>query len=580
MICLKILKNNLAYKDIELQDHETLTIGRSRQNNLILDDARLSRTHCTLYCDAGQWKIKDLQSTAGTMVNGHNISEASIATGDIVKLCDFTIHLTLQDISDPSVAGRSGTVRETACGSGTVVMPRNAASQAENRIEVITGKQKGFSTSFHDSLLVGRKQGCDLVIDDPGVSREHLHISCSGRSCFVKNLNTNNCVEVNGQIIKKSAPLITNAVIKIGETTLKVTLSGSEQKTPSVSTLFSSGLNRKLITIGLPALLIVFFLALMFMMVTKKNAQNESSSTETNSVLTAKPEQQRKITDYMKRGKEDFEKNNYRKALARFQAVRDIEPTHAEAISYAQQCKAAIEKEDHARILQEEKNEKLRALTAKVNGFSESKQYAEARSLLIEAKNSDPENSGIDELIKKNDAEENAFKAQLEEKEKEKAQHIAELQDLYAQGESFAAKNDYIQALKMFNKVLALNVPCNETTQAQQRSEEIKAKLLGEVEAAYAAGLKYYNANDYNKALTSLMQVAEVDPGYKDINDLLRKIENSLEEKARTLYQEGYCLEGLGNREAARAKYKEVLAVMPITTNEYYKKAHYKLNGT
>ncbi len=580
MISLKILKNELPFKDIDLQDHETLNIGRSRQNNLMLDDSRLSRNHCTIYFEAGQWKIKDFQSPAGTMVNGQKIAETVLAGGDTIKLCDFTIRIEQPAVQDSSSAVRSESVQQPGSPGGTVFMPRSAAMQGENRIEVIAGKAKGLSKSFCDSMIIGRKPGCDLVIEDQAVSREHMQISRSGKSYSVENLNENNSIEVNGKIIKKFAPLATNAIIKIGDTTLKVTLSGSQQKTLAGSKPFSTGLNRKFITIGLPALLFVVFLAVLFTSMEMKSGQDETLSlAEKTGAVMVEPGKQREINLHMKRGKDYFEKNNYREALTRFQAVLDISPTDTEALSYVKQCEIAVDKENREKLKLEEKKDKIKALFAEAAGFCQSGKYAEARSLLAEAKNLDPSNSEINGLLQKIDAEQNAFKAKLEEEEKRKAQYLSDVKDFYARGEAFFAQNEYYQALKAFNNIIALNVPCDETTRAQRRVEDIKAKLLSGVEASYNTGLKYYNLQDYDKALMSFKQVVEVYPGYKNTNELMFEIEKNLGEKARILYQEGLVYEDIGNMDAATKRWREVLKIMPVTSNEYYKKALFKLSS-
>lgn len=48
-------------------------------------------------------------------------------------------------------------------------------------------------------LLVGRAQGCDLVIDNVGVSRNHFEIVPQGEVCMLRDLGSNNGTFVNGR---------------------------------------------------------------------------------------------------------------------------------------------------------------------------------------------------------------------------------------------------------------------------------------------------------------------------------------------------------------------------------------------
>ena len=71
--------------------------------------------------------------------------------------------------------------------------------------------------------------------------------------------------------------------------------------------------------------------------------------------------------------------------------------------------------------------------------------------------------------------------------------------------------------------------------------------------------------------------MARVLPDYQDTGTLLAQAVNALESDAKRLFQEGLVYEGIGQNEKAAAKWREVLKVMPVETNEYYQKALEKL---
>jgi hypothetical protein len=59
--------------------------------------------------------------------------------------------------------------------------------------------------------LIGRNETCDLVVDDPLVSRRHCQITWDGVYCTVEDLGSTNGTTVNGQ------PLTTAHVLRPGD---------------------------------------------------------------------------------------------------------------------------------------------------------------------------------------------------------------------------------------------------------------------------------------------------------------------------------------------------------------------------
>lgn len=67
-------------------DKPVLTIGRGLDNDLVLDDQRVSRHHAELQLVGGKVRIVDLKSTNGTWVNGKRVAERVLGPGDSVSL--------------------------------------------------------------------------------------------------------------------------------------------------------------------------------------------------------------------------------------------------------------------------------------------------------------------------------------------------------------------------------------------------------------------------------------------------------------------------------------------------------------
>ena len=61
-------------------------MGRGLNNDLILEDSRVSREHAQLRYRARRFWVSDLHSTNGTFVNGDPVQERDLRHGDIVSL--------------------------------------------------------------------------------------------------------------------------------------------------------------------------------------------------------------------------------------------------------------------------------------------------------------------------------------------------------------------------------------------------------------------------------------------------------------------------------------------------------------
>ena len=70
-------------------------LGRSREADVVLDDANVSRKHAEIRPSGGSWTVRDLGSTNGVKVNGRRIEGAqSLKPGDVIEL--GTSHATFE----------------------------------------------------------------------------------------------------------------------------------------------------------------------------------------------------------------------------------------------------------------------------------------------------------------------------------------------------------------------------------------------------------------------------------------------------------------------------------------------------
>jgi hypothetical protein len=82
---LRITRSDRSEKDVELK-RGAVTIGRARDNAVVLDDGRVSRHHARLQPRHGTLVFTDLGSTNGSWVNGTRVAEVVLGEGDTIQL--------------------------------------------------------------------------------------------------------------------------------------------------------------------------------------------------------------------------------------------------------------------------------------------------------------------------------------------------------------------------------------------------------------------------------------------------------------------------------------------------------------
>jgi pSer/pThr/pTyr-binding forkhead associated (FHA) protein len=96
---------------------KVISIGRSKNNDIVIDDATVSKHHALITVDDSRGiKIKDMESMNGTYVNGKRIDKESfISVNDVIKVGNKNVNwrqfLHVRTTEKPQIFGT--TIRET-----------------------------------------------------------------------------------------------------------------------------------------------------------------------------------------------------------------------------------------------------------------------------------------------------------------------------------------------------------------------------------------------------------------------------------------------------------------------------------
>ena len=76
-----------------------VSIGRSSENGIVLNDFSVSRRHALLSERGGVWTIEDLKSTNGVKVNDEFAPKSPLRAGDVLSVGAFTLHVREQPVT-------------------------------------------------------------------------------------------------------------------------------------------------------------------------------------------------------------------------------------------------------------------------------------------------------------------------------------------------------------------------------------------------------------------------------------------------------------------------------------------------
>ncbi|QXM06399.1 FHA domain-containing protein [Crassaminicella indica] len=80
-------KDQLPFKIKEVYTLDaTMTIGRKKENDVVINDPYISNQHLKIILDEGEYFVEDLDSANGTYLNGDRIIDAvKLKNGDRIK---------------------------------------------------------------------------------------------------------------------------------------------------------------------------------------------------------------------------------------------------------------------------------------------------------------------------------------------------------------------------------------------------------------------------------------------------------------------------------------------------------------
>jgi EmrB/QacA subfamily drug resistance transporter len=204
-----------------------IVVGRDHCD-LELEDSQVSRRHAVIRPVERGIVVEDLGSTNGTIVEGERISEpVTLASSNASIVFGQTELELILDFPEPEATQRQETPTDmpAAGGAATGVSAQGAPSgpALERKLRVIWGPAAGHSLSVEQEVVIGR-EGADLTILDPELSRRHAAVRPVPNGVEIEDLGSTNGTWVNGERIDKPVTLATSGKLQLGTTEIQVEL--------------------------------------------------------------------------------------------------------------------------------------------------------------------------------------------------------------------------------------------------------------------------------------------------------------------------------------------------------------------
>jgi serine/threonine protein kinase len=140
-------------RSFELQEGQTLLVGRGEKTETRLKDPQVSRVHCQVQVQEGKVLLVDPGSTSGTLVNGKKVKEYDLKPGDVIQIGSTQLQLQLEAAPEAKtvVVGGAAVAKAAAEKAGQLgdLVGQNLAHY---RIDSILARgQSGMVFQAHDT---------------------------------------------------------------------------------------------------------------------------------------------------------------------------------------------------------------------------------------------------------------------------------------------------------------------------------------------------------------------------------------------------------------------------------------------
>ena len=206
---------SLQFKDKEIDhwvfDRPAFNIGRTPDNDIVIDNLAVSRLHAVLEEEKGNYYIRDCDSLNGTLLNNQKIGRARLDDGDEICIGKHTIVFRRQ-------GGQAVPVGATIQGFDQTMIINTAGDAIQipqERPEVRPKSERVprliMKTAYGDriielkneSLFIGSDLESDVVVEGFLIAKKHVEIIKENDRVILKHIRGLRKVSVSGKPVRE-----------------------------------------------------------------------------------------------------------------------------------------------------------------------------------------------------------------------------------------------------------------------------------------------------------------------------------------------------------------------------------------
>jgi pSer/pThr/pTyr-binding forkhead associated (FHA) protein len=202
-------------------DQPRVVIGRGAHVDVRLPSREVSAQHATIRAEGSDFVLLDEGSTNGTRVNGAVVPRGRkkvLHAGDVIDIASFSLRVDL-------VIARPDPPERTASLARRLLLDALATADSASpaaQIIVQNGRLAGqeWPLAVSSRLVIGRGDGCDILLDDRDASRQHVEIVRDTDGVTARDLGSKNGFLLGGRAVTERK-LRHGDEITVGRTVLR-----------------------------------------------------------------------------------------------------------------------------------------------------------------------------------------------------------------------------------------------------------------------------------------------------------------------------------------------------------------------
>lgn len=184
---------------------DRVLIGSHRHCDVTIRSATIAPVNCQLVFQSGSWLVRNLADISQTKVNGRDIIEAELTSGDVLWI--GSTHKYVVEFPARETNRRKENEPE--------------GEQVAAFLTLRDGHRWREPVQLQPRHTIGRgKSNSTSLPDDARCSREHCEIVQAGDRWFLQDLGSRSGTRINGELLTASIELINNDLISVGNSQL------------------------------------------------------------------------------------------------------------------------------------------------------------------------------------------------------------------------------------------------------------------------------------------------------------------------------------------------------------------------